>query len=104
MVRRVICSDLCSKERSCTDFTSEALTDVRGYLLRSLLSLFFFLNKCDLQTENVCSFTSKLPTHIEGWWCVDVLRVRAEELRSCLEGGSVIQQYEEVQRCSGKGK
>lgn len=97
MVRRVICSDLCSKKRSCTDFTSEALTDVRGYLLQSLLSLFFFLNKCDLQTENVCSFASKLPTHVEGWWCVDVLCVRAEELPGGGERYSAVRGSAEVQ-------
>lgn len=69
----------------------------RIFVTVSFVTFFFFLNKCDLQTENVCSFTSKLPTHVEGWWCVDVLRVRAEELPGGGERYSAVRGSAEVQ-------
>lgn len=70
----------------------------RIFVTVSFVTFFlFFLNKCDLQTENVCSFASKLPTHIEGWWWVDVLCVRAEELPGGGERYSAVRGSAEVQ-------
>lgn len=90
MVRCAINSDLYSKKHSYTDF--EVLANTRGYFVT------FFSNKCALQTENVCSFTSKLPIHIERWCCADFLRVHAEKLPVEEKRYSAVQESTGVQQ------